>query len=141
MDEDIAAQYQAEQRWSRILTYSSMLAILIACMGLFGLATLSVTRRTKEIGIRKVLGSTVVGVAVLVAKEFALLVGVATLIAWPPAYIGMREWLSTFAYSTGFPWWIFVAAGLAALVIAMATVSYHSIRAAMMNPVKSLRYE
>ncbi len=141
MDGDIAAQYQAEQRWSRILTYSSLLAILIACMGLFGLATLSVTRRTKEIGIRKVLGSTVAGVAVLVAREFALLVGIAIVIGLPIAYLGMREWLEGFAYSTSVSWWIFVAAGCAALLIAMATISYHSIRAATMNPVKSLRYE
>ncbi len=141
LDEDVAAQYEAEQRWSRILTYSSLLAILIACMGLFGLATLSVSRRTKEIGIRKVLGSSIFGVAVLVAKEFALLVLIATVIAWPLAYFGMREWLNGFAYSTDVSWWIFVAAGCAALLIAMLTVSYHSVRAATMNPVKSLRYE
>ena len=141
LDEDIAAQYEAERRWSRIMTYSAVLAILIACMGLFGLATLSVSRRTKEIGIRKVLGSTVAGVAALVAKEFALLVGIATVIAWPLAYLGARAWLETFAYSTDVAWWIFAAAGVAALLVAMATVSYHCVRAATMNPVRSLRYE
>ncbi|MEX2400305.1 MAG: ABC transporter permease [Rhodothermales bacterium] len=141
LDDDIAAQYVAEQRWSRILTYSSLLAILIACMGLFGLATLSVARRTKEIGIRKILGSSVPAVAALVAREFAMLVGVATVIAWPLAYLGMRQWLESFTYRTRVDWWIFVLAGLVALLIAMATIGYHSIRAATMNPVRSLRYE
>lgn len=141
LDEDISAQYQDERRWSKILTYSSSLAILIACMGLFGLATLSVSRRRKEIGIRKVLGATVTGVAALVTKEFAALVAIAAVIAWPLAYLGMREWLEAFAYRTSIPWWIFIAAGLAALTIALVTVSYQAYRAAVTDPARSLRCE
>lgn len=141
LDEDVAAQYQDERRWSTILSYSSILAIAIACMGLFGLATLSVSRRRKEIGIRKVLGATVSGVAALVAREFAVLVGIAAVIAWPLAYVGMREWLDGFAYRTSIPWWIFIAAGAAALLIALMTVSYQAYRAAVTDPVRSLRYE
>ena len=141
LDEDITAQYQDERRWSTILTYSSILAIVIACMGLFGLATLSVSRRRKEIGIRKVLGATVSGVAMLVTKEFAVLVGIAAVIAWPLAYLGMSKWLAAFAYRTSIPWWIFVAAGLTALAIALVTVSYQAYRAAITDPTKSLRYE
>jgi putative ABC transport system permease protein len=141
LDEHVEAQYEDERRWSRILTYSSSLAILIACMGLFGLATLSVSRRRKEIGIRKVLGASLSGIARLVAREFALLVGIAVLISWPIAYFGMKEWLEGFAFRIDVGWWVFAAAGGIALGVAMLTVSYQALRAAASDPVKSLRYE
>ena len=141
LDADMDAQYQDEQRWSSILTYSALFAILIACLGLFGLATLTVSRRTKEIGIRKVLGASVSGLAVLVAREFAVLVGVATVLAWPLAYFGMTRWLETFAYSIDLGLLVFIVAGLLALGLAVGTVSYHALRAAAADPVKTLRYE
>ena len=141
LNQDIEALYQTEQRWGRILTYSSILAVLIACMGLFGLATLSAARRRKEIGIRKVLGATVSGIATLVTREFALLVVIAALVAWPLAYMGMKEWMNGFAYRTSIPWWIFASAALVALVIAVGTVGYHAYRAAVSDPARSLRYE
>lgn len=141
LNEDLAGQYMTEQRWTRIVTAAAILAIVIACLGLFGLATLSVTRRTKEIGIRKVLGASVPGVVVLIAGEFARLVGVAALLAWPLAFFGMGRWLETFAYRVDMGVWVFLLAGLAALGIALLTIAIQAVRAATANPVKSLRYE
>ncbi|MFT4605950.1 MAG: putative ABC transport system permease protein [Rhodothermales bacterium] len=110
-------------------------------MGLFGLAALTVGRRTKEIGIRKILGASVQSVTLLVSREFAVLVVVAALIGGPLAYFGLGRWLEGFAFRvTLAPWW-FLAAGLLVLIVAMATVAFHSIRAAASDPVKSLRYE
>ncbi len=141
LDDDMAAQYEAERRWRAIFTDASLLAVLVACLGLFGLATLTVTRRTKELGVRKVLGASVPGLALLVAKDFAFLVGIATVLAWPLAFAGMRRWLADFAYRIDMPWWAFLAAGAAALVLSLVTVSYHALRAATADPVQSLRYE
>ena len=141
LDDDIAAQYDAEQKWQTILTSSSLLAILIACMGLFGLALLSVTRRTKELGIRKVLGASVAGLAGLVSREFAGLVVIASLLAAPLAWWGMNQWLDTFAFRIDMGPGIFILASLAALVIALGTVSVHSFRAASVNPADTLRSE
>jgi len=141
LDEDLATQYETEQRWSSIVTYSAILAILIGCLGLFGLATLSVTRRTKEIGIRKVLGASVPGVVQLVAREFVVLVAMAAVLAWPLAYFGMTRWLEDFAYRIDLGVGAFLWATLAALGIALLTISYHAIRAALADPVKALRYE
>jgi len=141
LDDDIAAQYQAEQRWQTILTYSAVLAILIACMGLFGLALLTVTRRTKEIGIRKVMGASTKGIATLVSTEFAVLVLLASVMAAPIAYWGMTKWLATFAFQIEMGPAIFIMAAAGAFVIAIGTVSVHSIRAAHINPADTLRYE
>lgn len=141
LNDDMAAQYQTEQRWSKILTYSSLLAILIACMGLFGLATLSTVRRTKEIGIRKVLGASVSGIVTLVSKEFVLLVLFSGVAAAPLAYYAMHRWLDMFAYRIPLGPGAFILAALTALLIALATVSYQSVKAALADPVKSLRYE
>jgi putative ABC transport system permease protein len=141
LDDDLASQYQAEQRWRSIITYASVLAILIACLGLFGLATLTVARRTKEIGIRKVLGASVTGLMALIAREFALLVGLATLIAWPLAYWGLQQWLQDFAYRIGMPWWAFPAAGAVALAIAVGTVGLRALQAARLDPARALRSE
>jgi putative ABC transport system permease protein len=141
VDEDLATQYATEQSWQKIISYASALAILIACMGLFGLALLTVVRRTKEIGIRKVLGATVPGVTALVSREFAVLVVVASVLATPLAYFAMAAWLENFAFKVPITPWIFVGASLAALAIALGTVSLHSVRAARANPTRSLRYE
>ena len=141
LDEDIANQYQNEARWGQIVTYSSLFAILIACLGLFGLATLSVARRTKEIGIRKVLGASVPGVMTMIAREFVVLVGLAILLAAPLAYAGMQRWLETFAFRIEVGPGPFVLAGAAALLIALLAISYHAARAARANPVEALRHE
>ncbi|GAB5519400.1 MAG: ABC transporter permease [Rhodothermales bacterium] len=141
LDEDMNAQYQAEQRWSRIVQLASLFAVFIACLGLFGLATLTVTKRTKEIGVRKVLGASVSGIVGLIGREFAKLVVIASVLAWPIAYYGLAEWLGGFAYRIGLTPWAFLGAGVAALVIALLTISLQTIRAATANPVESLRYE
>lgn len=141
VDEDLATQYATEKRWQTIVTYSSLLAIIIACLGLFGLAILTVGRRTKEIGVRKVLGASVGGVATLLSREFAVLVVIASLIAAPVAYFAMRAWLAAFAYKITIGPWIFLAATFVTMAIALGTVSIHAVRAAKADPVKALRYE
>jgi putative ABC transport system permease protein len=141
LDEALGAAYQQEQRLGSIVRYVSFLAIFIACMGLFGLATLVVVRRTKEIGIRKVLGADVSRIVILLSKDFVLLVLVASLVAFPLAWWGLNKWLQDFAYRIDVPWLAFVAAALLALIVALATVSFQAIKAALMNPVKSLRTE
>jgi putative ABC transport system permease protein len=141
LDESIAAQYTAEQRTGTIVKLASALSIFIACMGLFGLATLTVVRRTREIGIRKVLGASVSSVVRLLSKEFLVLVLLAALIAFPLGWWAMNKWLGDFAYRINIEWWVFAAAALGALAIALLTVSFHAIKAALANPVKSLRTE
>ena len=138
LDEDVANQYQTEERWSNIVTASSILAILIASLGLFGLATLTVTKRTKEIGIRKVLGASVPRVVLMIAGEFIKLVSIAAVIAWPLAYLGMNRWLGDFANHVSISFWPFILAALAAAAIALVTVSSRTIGAALINPVKAL---
>jgi putative ABC transport system permease protein len=141
LDDNLQRQYEAEQRLSRIVTVASVVSIFIACMGLFGLAILAVSRRTKEIGIRKVLGASVGSVTALLSRDFLVLVLVAILIASPLAWYALDSWLQDFAYRISLQWWVFLLAGTVAVVVAFATVSYHTIRAAMTNPVKSLRSE
>lgn len=141
LDNDVARQYQAEQRWNNIITYSSIIAIVIACLGLFGLSSLTVTRRTKEIGVRKVMGASIPGLVGLINKEFLILVLLGNLVAWPIAYFVMDHWLQTFAYQSQLSIFSFLLAAFAAFVIALLTVSYQSIKAALLNPVETLRYE
>ncbi len=141
LDESVAALYRAEQRTSTMVKIASGLSIFIACMGLFGLATLTVARRTKEIGIRKVLGAGVGTIVGLLSKDFAKLVIIAAIIAFPLAWWFMNDWLKDFAYHTNISWWIFIAAGVLALLIALVTVSFQAIKAAVAKPVKSLRTE
>ena len=141
LDEDFNQQYAAEERWSRIFGYSAFLAIFIASLGLLGITTLAVGRRTKEIGIRKVLGATVTGLVRLISKEFLSLVLVANLVAWPAAYYAASRWLENYAYRISIRWETFLLAGLLAFLIALVTVSYQSIKAALANPTDSLRYE
>ena len=141
LDDDLDAQYRQERRIGQIVQAATGLAIFIACLGLFGLATLMVTRRTKEVGIRKVLGASVPGLLGLIWKDFAVLVGVAFVVAVPAAYLLMQRWLADFAYRIELGAGLFFLAGAVALFIALATVSYHAIRAANANPVEALRYE
>jgi len=141
IDELFDAQYRSEERLNKIFSSFSLLAIAIACLGLFGLASYIAERRKKEVGIRKVLGASLGGVVGLLAKEFLKLVGLAALIAWPIAYFAMNIWLRGFAYRTQINLWTFAVSGLAALAIAFLTVSYQAVRAALANPVDSLKYE
>ncbi len=141
LDAQYDALYQTEQRVGTLFGLFAALSILIACLGLFGLAAFTAERRTKEIGVRKVMGASVGSIALLLSKQFARLVGVAFLVATPLAYLAAGRWLDDFAYRTETAWWIFALAGLAALAVALATVSYHAIRAALTDPVEALRYE
>ena len=140
-EDDIASQYTAERQWQSVVTYSAILAILIACLGLFGLALLTVSRRTKEVGIRKVMGASAGSITTLLSREFAILVIVASVLASPLAYWGMTKWLGGFAYSITIGPGIFLIAGFVALTIAMGTVSIHAYRAAHINPADTLRWE
>ncbi|MEO8111707.1 MAG: ABC transporter permease [Ginsengibacter sp.] len=140
-DLEFAKLYQSEQVVSRLSDYFAFLAILISCLGLFGLATFVAAQRTKEIGVRKVLGASVGNIVTMFSGNFLKLVGIAVLVAFPVAWWTMNKWLQNFAYKIEVGWWVFAIAGLATVFIALLTVSYQSIKAAMANPVKSLRTE
>jgi putative ABC transport system permease protein len=141
VDENYNRQYQAERQFGEIFTTASFLAIFIACLGLFGLAAFTAEQRTKEIGIRKVLGANVGQLVGLLSKDFLKLVAISFVIASPLAYYGINKWLENFAYKTEISWWIFAVAGVSAVLIALITVSWQSVKAAVANPVKSLRSE
>ncbi|SHN01822.1 ABC transporter permease [Mucilaginibacter sp. OK098] len=141
MDESFANMYADVQRMGHIFTTFAILAIIIACLGLFALSAFMAEQRSKEIGIRKVLGASVRGITRLLSIDFLKLVALAILIASPIAWWAMNKWLQGFVYHTPVQWWIFAAAGLAAILIALITVSFQSIKAALMNPVKSLKAE
>jgi putative ABC transport system permease protein len=141
LDENLDALYKAEQRTTAIAALFSALAIIIACLGLFGLATFVAEQRTKEIGIRKVLGASVSDVVVLLTREFVKWVLVAMVIAWPVAYFVMDRWLQDFAYRMDIGLWSFVYAGALALAVAFLTVCGQAVKAALTNPVENLRYE
>ncbi len=141
LDEQFEKMYRTEQRAGALFRLFAGIAIFIACLGLFGLATFVATQRTKEIGIRKVLGASVAGITGLLAKDFLWLVVIATMLASPLAWLVMQEWLSSFAYRIGLQWWMFAGAGALAVLIAGCTIGIQSIRAARANPVNSLRSE
>ena len=141
LDSDVDALYQEDQRQGSLFGTFALWAIVIACLGLFGLAAFTAEQRTKEIGVRKVLGASVPGIVVLLSKEFTKLVVVAFIVAAPVAYFAIDRWLQGFAFRVEISGWIFLMAGLAALGVALLTVSYQSIRAALINPVDALRYE
>jgi putative ABC transport system permease protein len=141
LDDSFNEMYQSEQRVGKIAMIFSVLAILISCLGIFGLVTFVAEQRTKEIGIRKVLGASIQGIVGLLSADFMKLVAISFLIAAPLAWWIMNKWLQDFVYRVSFSWWIFLAAGAAALLIALVTVSFQSVKAALMNPVKSLRSE
>lgn len=141
MDDAFDNMYRTEQRIGKIALSFAVIAILIACLGLFGLATYMAERRVKEIGIRKVLGATVLNITSMLSTDFLKLVLVAALIAFPVAWFAMNSWLEDFAYRINISVWIFIIAGVMSIIIALATVSFQAIKAALRNPVKSLRTE
>ena len=141
LDEEFQKNYQAEDRLAGIVGYFTMIAILICCLGLFGLAAFSAEQRVKEIGVRKVLGASVSGIVGLLSKDFLKLVFVAIVIASPLAWYIMNKWLQDFAYRVDISWWVFAVAGAGAVLIAFITIGFQAIRAATVNPVKSLRTE
>jgi putative ABC transport system permease protein len=133
--------YRADSQVSNIVGILATLSILISCLGLFGLASYSAEKRIKEIGIRKVLGASIRSVVSLLSIHFVKLVLIANLIAWPVAWILINKWLSDFAYRIPISWWVFAMAGVAAILIALITVSFQAVKAAVANPVNSLRTE
>jgi putative ABC transport system permease protein len=141
LDQDFQRSYEKEQRTSSLVSYFTIIAIIIASLGLFGLSAFAAEQRIKEIGIRKVLGASVGQITMLLSKEFIALVVIAVIIASPLAWWGMNQWLQGFAYKIVISWWMFVVAGCGAICIALLTISFQSIKAAIANPVKSLRTE
>ncbi len=133
--------FKADQKMGSLFSAFASIAILIACLGLFGLASFSAQKRVKEIGIRKVLGASVPGIVILLGREFLKWFLMANVMAWPVGYVVMNRWLQNFAYRINIDWWTFLLAGMMALLIALLTISYQSIKAATANPVDSLRYE
>ncbi|MDQ1085823.1 ABC transporter permease [Siphonobacter sp. SORGH_AS_1065] len=141
LDQNFAHQYEAEIKQGRLLVTFTLLTIFIACLGLFGLVTFTAEQRTKEIGIRKVLGASVTSIVGMISKDFMILIGIASLIAFPMAWYTMHRWLEDFAYRIELQGWVFLAAAGVALLIALITISTQAIRAALANPVKSLKSE
>jgi len=141
LDDDYDAMYRSEQRTAGVFTTFSALAIMLACLGLFAVTAYAVVQRTKEIGIRKVLGATIPNIITLISKDFLGLVVIATIIASPIAWFMAHSWLEDFAYRINIQWWIFIVAGAASLLVAAVTVSIQAIKAALANPVKSLKSE
>jgi len=141
LNDDLNRLYQAEQRTGEVVRYMTYLAIFISCLGLFGLASFSIERRTREIAVRKIHGASVGRLVKLITSEFVILVGLACIVAWPAAWYVMTRWLNNFAFRTGVTWDIFVLSGGLALAVVIATISIRAIRAALANPVNSLRHE
>ncbi|MEP6749691.1 MAG: FtsX-like permease family protein, partial [Bacteroidota bacterium] len=141
LDDHFADVYRADAQVSSVVSVLAALAIVISCLGLFGLASYSAERRIKEVGIRKVLGASVQNITAMLSKDFLKYVVIATIIAWPLAWFAVHTWLQDYAYRIDMSWWIFVVAGLMACFIAVITISFQAIKAAVANPVKSLRTE
>jgi putative ABC transport system permease protein len=141
LDEDFNKLYSSEMRLGKVLTVFASIAIALACLGLLGLSAYMAKQRVKEIGIRKVLGATVSNIAALLSIDFVKLVFIAIIFSIPVAWWMMNKWLLSFAYKTQMNWWIFAVAGICAVAIALATISFQAIKAALANPVKSLRSE
>jgi len=141
LDEDYNKLYIGEQRSSTLFTVAATLAILLACLGLFGLAAFTTVQRTKEIGIRRVLGANITSITMLIARNFLVMIGIAILIAIPLAWYAGNQWLQDFAFRISVQGWVFIAASVATILIALGTVGFHAVRSALMNPVKSLRTE
>ena len=141
LEDRINDLYSSDRKLGDIFGIFSLLAVIIASLGLLGLATYAAEQRTKEVGIRKALGATVSGIVILFSKDFLKLVVLSNIVAWPLAYFVMRKWMEDFAYKAGISIWIFVFSGLIAVLIALLTVSFQAVKAAVTNPVESLRYE
>jgi putative ABC transport system permease protein len=133
--------YKSDERSGDLFNAFAVIAILISCLGLFGLATYTAQVKVKEIGIRKVLGASVINITNMLSREFLLLVAVSLVIASPIAWYAMSKWLENYVYRISVQWWMFAVAGIAALVIAFATISFQAVKAALANPVRSLRSE
>jgi putative ABC transport system permease protein len=141
MDDRYGRLYEAEQKEGTLFTIFSGMAIFIACLGLFGLATFNTMQRVKEIGIRKVLGASIPGILTLLSKEIIILIAIANVVAWPVAWYFMNQWLGTFAYHIDMSFVAYFLSALASILIALITVSSQTIKAAMTNPANTLRYE
>lgn len=141
LDEFFNRQYEENQRFGKVFGLFAILAIGIACFGLLGLSAFNILQRTKEIGVRKVLGASVNSLLYTLSKDFLMLVVIAFVIATPITLVAMSSWLQGFAYRTRFPWWIYGAAGILAILIALLTVGFQALKAARANPIKSLRTE
>ncbi len=141
VDDEYARKFSDEERVGKLASFFAILAIFISCLGIFGLASFVAEQRTKEIGVRKVMGASVANLWAMLSKDFLVLVGISLVVAMPFAWYLMSNWLQKYQYRSGMAWWIFVAAGMGALLITLLTVSYQSIKAAMANPVNSLRSE
>ncbi|MBA7547011.1 hypothetical protein ES705_39413 [subsurface metagenome] len=141
LDEDFKHQYDKDIKAKRMFTIFSVFAIIIACLGLLGLASFTTSQRTREIGIRKAMGSTGSKILLLLSRQFSKWILISNVIAWPVAYYFMHKWLNNFAYRINMPWLLYVLAGLIALILALLTVSYHSWSASRKNPADALRYE
>ncbi|MRG45455.1 FtsX-like permease family protein [Chitinophaga sp. SYP-B3965] len=141
LDEDFNEQYRSEEQFGNLFLNFAILTIFISCLGLLGLASYSTIQRTKEVGIRKAMGASAASITLLLSSDFLKLVLIAFLVAMPIAWLGMHQWLEGFAYRTTLSWWIFATTGLATVMIAFVTISYQAIRAALVNPIRSLRTE
>jgi putative ABC transport system permease protein len=141
LDQGVGNLYQAEQKLGKIFGYFAFVAIFVSCLGIFGLASFTAEKKTKEIGIRKVLGATISSIVILLSKEFSRWILLANIIAWPIGWYAMHKWLENFAYRTSLNPWLFVLAGVLSFVIAALPIGYQSIKAAIADPVDSLRYE
>jgi putative ABC transport system permease protein len=140
-DDINAKNYETETKWKRIIGIASVLFVFISCIGLLGLVILSIEQRTKEIGIRKVLGAAVSGILVLISKEFIILILIAFILAMPVGYYFINKWLQDFAYRVDIGWWIYALAGFLVILIAIVTMSFRALKAALANPVVALRSE
>lgn len=141
LDEDFQKNYEKEQHSAGVIIVFTCIAIVIACLGLFGLAAFSAEQRTREIGIRKVLGAGEAGIVAMLSKEYVKLILISFLLAFPAGWWVMHKWLDNFAYRVSISWWVFALAGSTAIFLTFITVSYQSLKAAFMNPVKSLKAE
>ena len=141
LEENFNKLYESEQRQGAIFTIFSCIAIFIACLGLFGLSAFAITQRLKEIGVRIVLGAKMNSIVTLLSKDFLRLVLIASVIAFPVAWYAMTRWLQDFAYRINIQWWVFILSAVVALIVALGTVSFHAVKAALTNPVRSLRSE
>jgi putative ABC transport system permease protein len=141
LDEAIANQYSQDERTGAVVDWAAALSIFISCTGLFGLVTLSVSNRLREIAVRKVLGASVGRIILVISKDFLILVGIAALVAIPLAWIAMNYWLSDFAYRIDLSWWVFFLAVVPALLIAFVTICTQAVRAALANPIHGIRSE
>jgi putative ABC transport system permease protein len=141
LDDFFNRQYENERKFGKLFTTFSILAVIVSCVGLFGLSAYTATQRTKEIGIRKALGSTENGIFLLLSQEYLKLIGVSILIATPMIWWVMNNWIQTFPYRTTISPFVFVFSGVMVLAVALITVSYQTVKASKTNPVESLRYE